>query len=111
MDKIEKQFFILHEGPIGVFDNSLHEVKFSKLIKKGTENFTSSNGWAGISDKYWFTAIIPDKNQNFNYRYTAYQKNNLNKFQVDMQSEDLVVKAGSSYQSENLLLLVQKKYH
>ena len=109
MDKIENQFFILHEGPIGVFDNSLHEVKFSKLIKKGTENFTSSNGWAGISDKYWFTAIIPDKNQNFNYRYTAYQKNNLNKFQVDMQSEDLVVKAGSSYQSANLLFAGAKE--
>ncbi|MBT5827543.1 MAG: membrane protein insertase YidC [Alphaproteobacteria bacterium] len=103
MAEVEKQFFILHEGPIGVFNNALHETKFNKLIKKGKESFSSTKGWAGISDKYWLTAIIPDKKQNFNYRFTSYLKNNTHKFQVDMQGDDVVVAAGETYNSSSLL--------
>ena len=57
-------FYILHEGFIGVFDGELKEddyddVKDKKIVRN------SDNGWLGITDKYWVTAIVPPEDQNF----------------------------------------------
>ncbi len=57
-------FYILHEGFIGVFDGELKEddyddIKEKKIIRN------ADNGWLGITDKYWVTAVVPPKNQNF----------------------------------------------
>jgi len=57
-------FYILHEGFIGVFDEELKEEDYDDIEeKKFTTN--SSSGWLGITDKYWITAIVPEKNKNF----------------------------------------------
>jgi len=57
-------FYILHEGFIGVFDEELKEEDYEDIEeKKFTAN--SSSGWLGITDKYWITAIVPEKNKNF----------------------------------------------
>jgi len=57
-------YYILHEGFIGVFDEELKEEDYKDIEKK---KFTanSSSGWLGITDKYWITAIVPEKNKNF----------------------------------------------
>ena len=57
-------FYILHEGFIGVFDDDLKEEDYKDIEK---EKFTanSSSGWLGITDKYWITAIVPEKNKDF----------------------------------------------
>ncbi len=57
-------FFILHEGFIGVFDDELQEDSYEDIVEKKISR-TSDNGWLGITDKYWMTAIVPPKNQNF----------------------------------------------
>ena len=108
-DTIEKQFYILHEGPFGMFNDTLYEIKYDKLVKTGKVNHASQNGWAGISDKYWFTAFIPDTKQNFNYRFTSYNKDDLTKFQTDLQSDDIIIPAGLSYSSKNLLFAGAKE--
>ena len=57
-------FYILHEGFIGVFDGELKEDDYDDIKdKKIVRN--SDNGWLGITDKYWVTAIVPPKDQNF----------------------------------------------
>ena len=57
-------YYILHEGFIGVFDEELKEEDYKDIEeKKFTAN--SSSGWLGITDKYWITAIVPEKNKNF----------------------------------------------
>jgi YidC/Oxa1 family membrane protein insertase len=50
-------FFIIQEGPISVLDDSYHDQKFKKTIKK---SWTKSGeaGWTGITDKYWLHAAI-----------------------------------------------------
>jgi YidC/Oxa1 family membrane protein insertase len=52
-------YYILHEGLIGVFDRSLKEVKYSSISKEGKQDFTSTGGWLGFTDKYWLAALIP----------------------------------------------------
>ena len=66
-------YYILHEGFIGVFDEELKEEDYKDIEeKKFTAN--SSSGWLGITDKYWITAIVPEKNKNFKSEF-IYDKN------------------------------------
>ena len=57
-------FYILHEGLLGVFDETLIEEDYDDIEdKKFTTKATS--GWLGITDKYWITAVVPENNRNF----------------------------------------------
>ena len=56
--------YILHEGFIGMFDEELKEEDYKDIEdEKFTTN--SSKGWLGITDKYWLTAIVPEKGKEF----------------------------------------------
>ena len=57
-------FYILHEGFIGVFDGELKEDDYDDIKEKKIVR-NADNGWLGITDKYWVTAVVPPKNQNF----------------------------------------------
>tara|TARA_R100000005_G_scaffold96082_2_gene80556 strand:- start:4621 stop:6363 length:1743 start_codon:yes stop_codon:yes gene_type:complete len=61
-------FYILHEGPIGVFNDTLEEVDYDDLEDGKAQNFTSTGGWLGITDKFWLTALVPDQNANIKAR-------------------------------------------
>ena len=55
----------LHTGPIGVFnDKANYDMSFEGLDEAGKAGarFTSTGGWLGFGDKYWLTALVPDKN-------------------------------------------------
>ncbi len=57
-------FFILHEGPLGVFDDQLVEKDYDNVIDK-KYSINAEKGFLGITDKYWLTSLIPEKNKNF----------------------------------------------
>jgi len=59
-----QNFYISHEGFIGVFDEELKEddyddIEENKIVREANE------GWLGITDKYWMTALVPKKGENF----------------------------------------------
>ena len=59
-----QNFYISHEGFIGVFDEELKEddyddIEENKIVREANE------GWLGITDKYWMTAVVPKKGENF----------------------------------------------
>jgi len=59
-----QNFYISHEGFIGVFDGELKEddyddIEDKKIVREANE------GWLGITDKYWMTALVPKKGENF----------------------------------------------
>jgi YidC/Oxa1 family membrane protein insertase len=65
---------IVHEGAIGVLGaGEKHELKLSKYQKwkkdKPLETFDSIGGWAGVTDKYWLAALIPDQSQAIKAQY------------------------------------------
>ena len=82
-------FFVLHEGPLGVFDGSLKEHSYSDLKENGQKGMSikteENGGWIGITDKYWMAALIPDQNtnSNFTFRYV----NNSASYQTDFLGE------------------------
>ena len=57
-------FFILHEGPLGVFDDQLVEKDYDDVVDK-KYSINAEKGFLCITDKYWLTSIIPEKNKKF----------------------------------------------
>jgi len=65
--------YILHEGFLGVFGDELNEKDYEDIED---EKFTinSSKGWLGITDKYWLTAIVPEKGKDFKSEFSSKNK-------------------------------------
>ena len=57
-------FYILHEGLIGVFDDQLVEEDYDD-IEEEKFSVNADKGWLGITDKYWITSLIPQENRKF----------------------------------------------
>jgi len=55
---------ILHDGFIGVFNEDLKEYDYDDIKDKKKEH-NAESGWLGITDKFWITALVPEKNQSF----------------------------------------------
>ena len=74
----ERKIYILHEGFLGVFGDELKEEDYSD-IEKNKFTVNASRGWLGITDKYWLTAIVPEKGKEFKaefiYKNKKYKAN------------------------------------
>lgn len=72
-----ENFYILHEGLIGVVDKNLKEETYS-AVEKEKKTYNGKSGWFGITDKYWMSAIIPESGKSFKgeYSYTNNYKAN-----------------------------------
>ena len=81
-------FYILHEGLLGVFDEQLEEKDYDDIsdLSEKKEKFTknSSSGWLGITDKYWITAIVPAQGKNFKSEFEYENKYKANFIVTDV---------------------------
>ena len=87
-------FYILHEGPYGVFDGTLLEVDYDDLDDEGVVKMTGTGGWIGITDKYWLTALVPDQKARADSRFTHRSDDGKDRYQVDYLGDKTVVAAG-----------------
>jgi len=77
-DGLPKQqtYWVLHEGFVGVANDSAKYVTYDHFKEAGTppDTFNSTGGWVGITDKYWMTAVVPPQGEKFNgtYRVTPF---------------------------------------
>ena len=54
-------YYILHEGLIGYLgDKGLQEYGYKKIDDAKSVAFNVTNGWLGMTDKYWASALLPD---------------------------------------------------
>ena len=78
--------YILHEGPLGVFDETLQEEDYSDLrdAEQGKIAVTPSaaGGWIGLTDKYWLAALLPDQNTRYDFSFQALPGSG-DRYQVD----------------------------
>ena len=89
-------FWILHEGLLGVFSDTLKEIDYDDLQDDGTVSQTSLGGWIGITDKYWLTALVPDQKTNVASRFNHTLQGKVDKYQVDTLSDRLVIEPGKA---------------
>ena len=91
----ENKFFILHEGPLGVFDDTLNEFSYEDFEEKAIIK-SSKNGWIGYTDHYWQVAIFPDTEEPFTAEIKNI-RNSLNSIQINFLNDNLkTVKSGET---------------
>jgi len=97
-------FFILHEGPIGVFDQQLVEKDYKDIIdKKFSKN--ANEGFLGITDKYWLTSLIPEKNKKFRADFEYKEK-----FKVNfVETEPIEIQPDGQINSEIKIIIAAKE--
>ena len=97
-------FYILHEGFIGVFDEDLQEEGYDDVKEKKKE-YSAGEGWLGITDKYWLTALVPEKNQPFKGEFTY-----KNGFKANyIQNKPVVIQPSGSGISESKVFIAAKE--
>ncbi|MEO1909905.1 MAG: membrane protein insertase YidC [Paracoccus sp. (in: a-proteobacteria)] len=68
-----QNFFVLHEGVVGMHDGTLIEEKYKNIAdldpiaREGRAQVydVSADGWIGFTDKYWMTTLAPAPGQAF----------------------------------------------
>ena len=100
-------FYILHEGLIGVFDETLEEVDYDDLSDPDEASqigYESAGGWLGITDKYWLAALIPDQDAPFKGRFLYNLRNGVtDTYQADYLGPGVEVAAGETAEVRNRL--------
>jgi YidC/Oxa1 family membrane protein insertase len=96
-------FYILHEGPLGVFNDTLTEINYSDLREDGDVQRAATGGWIGITDKYWLAALVPGQGQTWNYNFRHSVRNQSDRYQVDFLGEATSIAAGETASTENRL--------
>jgi YidC/Oxa1 family membrane protein insertase len=88
---------VMHEGPIGFIGGDLHEVGYHKFDKEPRRDF-SGGGWAGFTDKYWFSGIISRggaAENNPSFRFVKSDAARAPVYQVDMKGAPVTVAPGA----------------
>jgi YidC/Oxa1 family membrane protein insertase len=79
---------ILHEGAIGTFSKGdgyvTNQIKYGDWAKKPREQFESTGGWLGITDKYWMAALIPPQTETIQaeFRVTDASRYNIHEARI-----------------------------
>ena len=102
-------FYILHEGPLGVFNDTLREYDYDDLQETRKVEVQSTGGWIGITDKYWLAALVPDQSIGSTYRFVHSLKNKDDRYQVDYLGEETRIAAGQQIVTVNRLFAGAKE--
>ncbi|MBP2231413.1 YidC/Oxa1 family membrane protein insertase [Azospirillum agricola] len=89
-------YYILHEGPLGVFDGKLSEESYDSVRKAGTIAKETTGGWIGITDKYWLVSLVPDQKEKVTARYVHTTTGNTDRYQTDTMGAAVEVAPGAA---------------
>lgn len=110
-------YYILHEGMLGVLDGRLKETTYADAKKEGEKtkglalSQKGATGWAGITDKYWLTVLIPDPaaKQDLAFRHVTGPTEG---YQVDFLASDAAAIApGATGSAKSKLFAGAKEVH
>jgi len=102
-------FYILHEGLLGVFDGVLQEVDYDDIQEEKVIRAETTGGWIGITDKYWLAALIPNQETKATARFYSQPVNGVDKYQVDFAGAETVIPAGGTASVANRLFAGAKE--
>ncbi len=97
-------FFILHEGALGVFNSELVEEDYDDIQDKPF-SINADNGWLGITDKFWITSLIPQENKKFRADFDY-----KNKFRTNfIETSATEIRANETKSNEIKILIAAKE--
>src|SRR5581483_4719025 len=97
-------YYILHEGLIGVLgSDGLQEYTYKKMqdLKPDAQGrkqveFNVTDGWLGITDKYWAAALLPDPKAHIRAHYSTGTLGGKETYQTDYLLDAATVAPGAS---------------
>jgi YidC/Oxa1 family membrane protein insertase len=89
-------FFILHEGPIGVFNGKLNDPSYDDLLTTGNLQNPKGDGWLGLTSKYWLAALIPDPKAEITSSYIRQGTGDQTLISAFYKRDPLIVAPGQS---------------
>ncbi len=112
-----KNFFILHEGVVGMTDGTLAEIDYADMRefeidpteRAQAEVFqVQENGWIGFTDHYWMTTLIPEPGSAF--RAAAKYDDRRKIYQTETVLPTVTVEAGQSAEVTTRLFAGAKEW-
>ena len=112
-----KNFFILHEGVIGMADGTLSEIDYKDMREfdidpveraQAEVSQVKEDGWIGFTDHYWMTTLIPEPGSAFKAaaKYDARRKI----YQTETVLPTLTVAPGETAQVSTRLFAGAKEW-
>jgi YidC/Oxa1 family membrane protein insertase len=90
-------YYILHEGLVGYLgDQGLQEYGYKKIDDARAVNFKVTNGWLGITDKYWASALLPDTNAQLQARFSSNLVGAVRTYQTDYLQDPQTIAIGGT---------------
>ncbi|MCW2235842.1 membrane protein insertase YidC [Azospirillum canadense] len=102
-------YYILHEGPLGVFNGKLNEHKYDDLKKSGSISAPTTGGWIGITDKYWLVSLVPDQKEQVTARFLYSSPGAADRYQVDTLGQAIEVAPGATAEQTSRLFAGAKQ--
>jgi YidC/Oxa1 family membrane protein insertase len=84
------------EGAIGMFDRVLKQVRFPQWKKNGAQQFTSTGGWVGVTDKYWMTVFVPAQSEALRAEYLVTPVNGIDDYETSYVGQTRSLAPGAS---------------
>jgi YidC/Oxa1 family membrane protein insertase len=104
---------ILHEGAIGTFgepgDYSTTQLKYGDWTKNPREQFSSTGGWLGITDKYWLAAMLPDQAETVQAEFVARTTGGIDLREARLLGEARTIQPGRQITEEQRLFAGAKR--
>ncbi len=93
-----QNFFIQHEGPVGVLgSNNYISKKYTDLKNDKQVRFDDTTGWLGITDKYWATTVIAKPGEEINALFSWRDTQGFDEFQTSfVTSKPVTIAPGAS---------------
>jgi YidC/Oxa1 family membrane protein insertase len=90
-------YYILHEGLVGYLgDQGLQEYGYKKIDDAKSVSFKVTNGWLGITDKYWASALLPDTDAQLQARFSSNLTGTVRTYQTDYLQDPQTIAAGGT---------------
>ncbi len=87
-------YSVLFEGVLGVADNRLQDFTYAKIKTEAGKHdgvgydHAGPGGWAGFTDKYWLTALVPDQAVAVHTSWNHWLEDGADRFQVSYVATD-----------------------
>jgi YidC/Oxa1 family membrane protein insertase len=90
-------YYILHEGLVGYLgDQGLQEYSYKKIAESKSVNFKVTNGWLGITDKYWASALLPETTAALQARFSSQPVGTTQTYQTDYLENPQTIAPGAT---------------
>lgn len=106
--------WVSHEGFVG-YAGGYERASYKAVRKEGSKAVQADDGWFGITDKYWLTALVPPQGENVKYsmKYSgpppAKGQKDTGRYQADYTAAALVLEPGKSGEVQSHVFSGAKK--